>query len=275
MKLKKPVFFFIMSANQFIPKKKYTNLNHSSFLNRYIEQIFFFIKLNIVLEEHSILFVIINGIDIRWIYTSSSLRKKLDILFCTMKNKLKKIIIEEIKNLNNFEKIRKFKQFGSYPVYKNSISSIYYLYVRLYKKYSHKFSVFHINPKNYNSYDMISLKKIILIGKNLNGSFNFILNSFQNNIYWYFAFLTNGVYCKIKKNIQYLIYTSTLLDILFTFQSFCNCRGRFFKGNLVTKNDKDSVINIKFRVNNLCLNCYSQYSFAHSQCFCCGIYCIY
>jgi hypothetical protein len=277
------VFFFNLNFNKGILNFKKEGerlknnriiLNNSSILNRYVEQVYFFIKLYLSINSNKIFFIILSGIKNKLIFPFPLFQQNYNNFSFKIKSKMKYIICEEIEISKQEEKIMKFKQFTRWFFFKNLYGSIFYIYTYLKKKYkSESFRIFTINPEKIYFSDIRKYKRIISIGKNLNGVLDFLVHSQNFYLYWYFSFLTKGIYCKTKKNLKNLIYSSDLLNMLFIILSYSNGSSEFFIGNNVSKiypKKNHFLLSVATSHHWSCSFCLAQYSIIFSQCFVCG-----
>lgn len=274
------VFFFNLSFNKAMlnskKKKRLKNsqilINNCSILNRYVEQVYFFIKLHLSIDSNKIFFVILSGIKSKLIFPFPFFQKNYNAFSLKVKSKMKNIISEEIEISKKEEKVIKFKQSTHWFFFKNLYGSIFYVYNCLKKIYqTGSFRIFTINPQKISFSDIRKYKRIISIGKNLNGIFDFFVHSQNFYLFWYFSFLTKGIYCKTKKNLKGLVYSSELLNMLFIILSYSNWSGEFFIGNNASKNTGKTTLGITNSKQWSCKFCLSQYSVIFSQCFVCGL----
>mmetsp|Transcript_12377 Transcript_12377/g.19535 ORF Transcript_12377/g.19535 Transcript_12377/m.19535 type:complete len:195 (-) Transcript_12377:1592-2176(-) len=156
------------------------------------------------------------------------------------------------------------------------VSSFYIIFYALNeigfnKRKSKCFRILSLIQKENFYYNLNVFKKLISIGKKMNGTFDsfiFLEESFFLNT---LAFRTTGVYCKPSRHLNDLIFCSDFIQVLISLFLLNINRRQFFSFDFPVKIPKSIILEKERKEGWCCCTCFSSFLSPLTDCYLCGV----
>jgi len=268
-------FFHNFLENDIFKKQIISKENKNiSFLQRiFIEDLFIFMNSRLFFSSNQNLFVILSNQTFKPIFINS-LKKfrnsKENRMSCRKikKNWFEEILIYELENEALRSKGLNRKQ--------SLVSAFFIIFSTLKKigfdKKKKGFRILTIGQNGNEKYGLDIFRKLILIGRKMNGIFDSLVLSHNNLLLNNLAFRTTGIYCKPTRILADLAYSKDLIQIFVSFFLLNkNCR-QFFNLGFPSKISRTLILPKNEKEKWYCSTCFSSFFFPLTSCYLCGAF---